>query len=106
MAEWGEGVGREQRGWGTHAEAKHLDRSAQGPGLDLGGCRSLTQGARGLLGGPGSQEVARGGSQEPGGEPGRLGGGRVGLSLTRLQLDVAASFDLCDPAVVNGPRGL
>lgn len=106
VAEWGEGVGREQRGWGTHAEAKHLDRSAQGPGLDLDGCHSLTQGARGLLGGPGSQEVARGGSQEPGGEPGRLGGGRAGLSLTRLQLDVAASFDLCDPAVVNGPRGL
>lgn len=28
------------------------------------------------------------------------------VRLTLLQLDVAASFDLCDPAVVNGPRGL
>lgn len=28
------------------------------------------------------------------------------MSLTLLQLDVAAPFDLCDPAVVNGPRGL
>lgn len=50
--------------------------------------------------------MARGGSQEPGGAPGQLGGGGAGLSLTLLQLDVAASFDLCDPAVVNGPRGL
>lgn len=32
------------------------------------------------------------------------GAGAGGLTL--LQLDVAASFDLCDPAVVNGPRGL
>lgn len=34
--------------------------------------------------------------------------GRPGLEaarLTLLQLDVAASFDLCDPAVVDGPGG-
>lgn len=28
------------------------------------------------------------------------------VTLTLLQLDVATSFDLRDPAVVNGPRGL
>lgn len=50
--------------------------------------------------------MTRGGSQEPGGEPGWREEAGAGLSLTLLQLDVATSFDLCDPAVVNGPRGL
>ena len=55
-AERGEGVGREQRGWGTHAEAKHLDHSAQGPGLDLDGCHSMIKGAPGRTWNPGGDK--------------------------------------------------
>lgn len=74
-AEQGEGMGREQRGWGTHAEAKHLDHSAQGPGLDLDGCRSLIKGAPGRTWNPGGDKRglpgARRGAWPAGGGRGR-----------------------------------
>lgn len=98
------------RGWGSHQkgrwvrgrmgvvvledspEAKHLGPSAQALAWSPMHEARLRQVTRRLLEGPGIQ----GGRGEPGG----LG------RLTLLQLDVAAAFDLGDPAVVNGPGGL
>lgn len=105
-AEGAEGVGREQRGWGTHAEAKHLDHSAQVLGLDLDGCGSLTWGEEGSWEELEARRWQEGAPRSQEGHPASWEEAGAGLSLTLLQLDVAASFDLCDPAVVNGPRGL
>ena len=101
-----EGVGREQRGWDTHAEAKHVDHSAQVLGLDLNGCGSLTCGEEGSWEELEARRWQEGAPRSQEGHPASWEEAGAGLSLTLLQLDVAASFDLCDPAVVNGPRGL
>lgn len=74
---------------GRGAEAKRLGPSAWVLGLDLGGWGLLWPAVRGADGSLADGEArAR------------------AATLTLLQLDVAAAFELRDPAVVDGPWGL